>query len=111
MKNGSHLLLSAENSKQDPIWIYDVFDYDWYNGWALIDNPDTANRGKSADNPYYLPEPRVRSMNASLDGIFIFPASAGGSYILDDNGNATPFINGRSLQQLRMFDSQWWLQY
>lgn len=89
----AHVLLSVEKAHQSPIWGRD--DYKWYQGWGLLENPDTVNRGKTPDNPYYIANPRVVSRKSSLDGIIHFPTSSGlGSYILDANGNATPFVLG-----------------
>ncbi len=92
----THFLISAERSKQDPIWGYDLLDYGWYDAWSLIENPDTANRGKTPNNPYFLPARRVYSFTASLDGIFRFPPfnNTAPLYILDANGVATPFVKG-----------------
>jgi iron complex outermembrane receptor protein len=90
----SHLLVSAEKSEQDPLWGSDILEYDWYKARALIENPDTVNRGLSPSNPFFLPADRVYSMNYSLDGIFHLPANAGGTQILDANGNPSPFVLG-----------------
>jgi len=92
--DNTHLLVSLEKSDQDPIWGEQILEYDWYRARSLLENPDTANRGTSPDNPFYLPYDQVRSMNYSLDGIFHFPASAGGRQILDQNGNPSPFVMG-----------------
>jgi iron complex outermembrane recepter protein len=89
----THLLVSLEDAEQDPIW-HSRADYDWYQGRALIENPDTANRGTTPDNPWFLPYRNVVSRNASLDGILYLPDSAGGPQILDRNGNASPFVVG-----------------
>ena len=89
-----HVLVSAESSRQDGVWLYDLQDYGWYDAWSLLDNPDTENRGTSPDNPYYLPARKVYSINATLDGILHFPDSAGGRYIFDENGVAVPLERG-----------------
>ncbi|MEO8463928.1 MAG: TonB-dependent receptor [Gammaproteobacteria bacterium] len=86
----THLLVSAEKFSEDPIWTRD--GYDWYRGWALIQNPDAANRGKTPDNPVNLLYPQVVSNLGSLDGVVTF--SNGSKWILDPNGNATPFVAG-----------------
>lgn len=89
----AHVLVSLETSRQEPIWGRE--DYDWYEGWGLLENPDTTNRGTTPDNPYYLAFPDIVSRKSSLDGIVHFPVSSGlGSYIFDANGNATPFVLG-----------------
>src|SRR5690606_35588343 len=90
----THVLLSAEKSEQDPIWGEDILEYDWYKARSLLENPDTVNRGTTPDNPFFLPADRVYSRNYSLDGIFHLPDSAGGSQILDADGNPSPFILG-----------------
>jgi iron complex outermembrane recepter protein len=90
----THVLLSAERSEQDPIWGNQILDYDWYQANSLLENPDTANRGTSPDNPFFLPASQVRSRNYSLDGIFHLPDSAGGPQILDPNGTSSPFVLG-----------------
>jgi iron complex outermembrane receptor protein len=86
----THLLVSGEKFDQDPIWTRD--GYDWYKSWALIQNPDAANRGKTPDNPVNLLYPYVVSNVGSLDGIITF--AGGAKYILDANGNPTPFVPG-----------------
>jgi len=90
----THVLLSAERSEQDPVWGYDILDYDWYRARSLIENPDTVNRGTTPDNPFFLPADRVYSRNYSLDGIIHLPDAAGGAQILDANGNPSPFVLG-----------------
>ncbi|MFC1495291.1 TonB-dependent receptor domain-containing protein [Thermodesulfobacteriota bacterium] len=89
----THVLFSVEKSEQDPIQGYDILEYEWYNATSLLENT-AAGAGDSPDNPFYLPAQRVRSMNASLDGILLFPDSAGGRYIFDENGVTTPFVMG-----------------
>jgi outer membrane receptor protein involved in Fe transport len=89
----THLLLAGERFEQDPIWSRE--GYDWYEGWGLLQNPDTANRGRTPDNPVNLPYKHVVSRQASLDGIITFPAASGlGVWSVDPNGNATPFVLG-----------------
>lgn len=90
----THILVSLEKSEQDPIWGDQIYDYEWYNARALLENPDTVGRGLTPDNPFYLPYNDVRSMNYSLDGIFHFAAADGGRQILDASGNPSPFIMG-----------------
>jgi outer membrane receptor protein involved in Fe transport len=87
----THLLVSLEKNEQDPIWADQIYDYDWYSARALLENPDTVNRGLTPENPFYLPYNDVYSMNYSLDGIFHFPA---GRQILDANGTPSPFVMG-----------------
>src|SRR5690606_13744085 len=90
----THVLFSAETAEQDPIWGTDILDYDWYDARSLIENPDTANRGTTPDNPFFLPASKVYSRNYDINGIFHLPANAGGSQILDANGSPSPFIPG-----------------
>jgi outer membrane receptor protein involved in Fe transport len=94
----SHVLVSAERAKQDPIFGKRA-DYDWYQGWGLLENPDVANRGTSPDNPYYLAYPHVVSRKSSLDGIIHFAANSGvpagqRDWILQPDGTAIPFVLG-----------------
>src|SRR5690606_20342634 len=81
-------------SEQDPIWGGQILDYDWYQANALLENPDTVNRGTSPDNPFFLETSRVYSRNYSADGIFHLPDIAGGPQILDSSGNPSPFVLG-----------------
>lgn len=90
----THVLFAAETAEQDPIWGTDILDYDWYDARSLIENPDTANRGTTPDNPFFLPASKVYSRNYDINGIFHLPANAGGAQILDANGNPSPFIPG-----------------
>lgn len=90
----THVLLNVEKNEQDPIWGEDVLEYDWYRERSLIENPDTANRGLTPQNPFFLPGTRVRSRMSDADGIFHLPDAAGGPQILDRNGNPSPFIPG-----------------
>jgi outer membrane receptor protein involved in Fe transport len=92
--DNTNLLVSVEKSEQDPIRRNQILDYDWYQARALIENPDTVNRGLTPDNPFYLPVSDVRSLNYSLDGIFHFDNAIGGRQILDANGNPSPFVMG-----------------
>ncbi len=91
----THLLVSIEDAEQDPIW-HSRADYDWYQGWALIENPDVENRGTTPDNPWFLPYSHVVSRNASLDGILFLPPEAGGPQIFDPNGHFSPFVVGHA---------------
>lgn len=88
-----HVLLSYDKADQDPIWQEDRVGLDWYNSTALMENP-APGAGDSRDNPFYLPYDQVVSRNASLDGILHFPAAAGGDYIFNQNGQASPFVPG-----------------
>src|SRR5690606_34002736 len=90
----THVLLNVEKAEQDPIWGDEVLDYDWYQARSLIENPDTANRGTSPDNPFFLPATQVRSRMYDADGIFHLPDAAGGPRILDRNGSPSPFVLG-----------------
>lgn len=92
----THLLFSLEKNEQDPIRGDQIYNYDWYQARALLENPDTVNRGTTPDNPFYLPYNDVYSMNYSLDGIFHFPEAIGGRQILDVNGNPSPFVTGEA---------------
>lgn len=89
----TRVLLSAESSEQDPVWGNQILDYDWYQARSLLENP-SPDAGLTPDNPFYLPASQVYSRNYSLDGIFHLPDAAGGSQILDPNGNPSPFILG-----------------
>lgn len=90
----THVLLNAEKAEQDPIWGSEVLEYDWYQARSLIENPDTAGRGTSPDNPFFLPATQVRSRLYDADGIFHLPPAAGGPQILDRNANPSPYILG-----------------
>jgi iron complex outermembrane recepter protein len=89
----THLLVSLEKNEQDPIWGDQIYDYDWYNARALVNNP-AAGAGTSPDNPFYVAVSDVYSADYSLDGIIHLPAAAGGDQILDANGNPSPFVLG-----------------
>ncbi|MDX1561745.1 MAG: TonB-dependent receptor [Gammaproteobacteria bacterium] len=89
----THILLSAERSKQDPIWNQDILEYDWYTARDLIENPD-PNAGESPANPFFIEVHDVRSRNYDINGIFHLPAAAGGNQILDEDGNPSPFVLG-----------------
>ena len=92
LTDNTRMLISAEKSRQDPIRGYDLMDYDWYEGGALLNNP-AAGAGTTPDNPFYLYYPQVRSRSDSLDGIIDF-GGAVGQYIFNADGNATPFVLG-----------------
>ena len=64
-------------------------EYDWYRARALLENT-AAGAGTTQDNPAYVPYDQIRSMSYSLDGILYLPPAAGGSPILDTNGNPSP---------------------
>ena len=94
-----HLLLSADKYEQDAVIGYD--DYDWYTQTSLLPrtNADLVNgglRGSSPENSYYAPYQNVVSRTTSLDSVIHFwgPASALGSYDVDQNGNAAPWVLG-----------------
>jgi len=95
----THLLVSGETFDQDAIWSRD--GNDWYQGWALLQNP-SATRGQTADNPISLPYSRVVSRQGNYDGVLTFPltnptrpAPTGGAvWQLDANGVAGPFVVG-----------------
>lgn len=89
----THLLLSVEKADQDGIR-GNRADYDWYKGTVLLENPDTANRGTTPGNPFFLPYNNVVSRIAQLDGVLMFPAAAGGPLLFDKNGNTSPFVLG-----------------
>jgi outer membrane receptor protein involved in Fe transport len=89
----THLLVSLERSEQDPIWGEQILDYDWYRARALLENT-AAGAGTTRDNPAYVPYDQIRNLSASLDGILFLPAAAGGTQILDANGNPSPFVLG-----------------
>ena len=86
----THLLVSFEKNEQDPIWGDQIYDYDWYQARALVNNP-AAGAGTTPDNPFYIPANDVYSLDYSLDGIFHF---TGGELILDANGNPSPLVAG-----------------
>ena len=92
----THLLVSGEKFDEDPIWSRN--GYDWYQGWGLIQNPNAATRGRTPDNPVNLLYPHVVSNQASLDGVITF--SNGSKWILDKNGNATPFVVGSAADSI-----------
>jgi outer membrane receptor protein involved in Fe transport len=97
----THLLVSGETFDQDAIWSRD--GYDWYQGWALLQNPSAA-RGLTADNPVNLPYSHVVSRQGNYDGVLTFPLTnptrpppAGGAvWQLDANGNASAFVLGNA---------------
>jgi len=91
--DNTHVLVSLEKNDQDHIWGQQVLDYDWYRARALLENT-AAGAGTTQDNPAYVPYDQIRSMNFSLDGILYLPPAAGGSQILDANGNPSPFVLG-----------------
>jgi outer membrane receptor protein involved in Fe transport len=91
--DNTHVLVSLEKNDQDPIWDQQVLDYEWYRARALLENT-APGAGTTQDNPAYLPYDQIRSMNYSLDGILHLPPAAGGSQILDANGNPSPFVLG-----------------
>lgn len=93
LTDDTHVLVSLEKSEQDPIWKDDILGYDWFTNRGLIENPD-ANAGSSQSNPFYIAVDDIRSLNYDINGIFHLPAAAGGSQILDDNGNPSPYVNG-----------------
>lgn len=88
----THVLLSAETSKQNPIYGREGFD--WYSDTRYMQNPD-PNRGNSPQNPVNIPRPMVVPRNSSLDGVIQFPGrTALGSYIMDEKGVASPYVLG-----------------
>jgi outer membrane receptor protein involved in Fe transport len=89
----THLLVSLERSEQDPIWGYDILEYDWYKARALLEST-APGAGQSRENPALIAVDQVYSMNYSLDGILHFPAAQGGSQIFDASGNYSPFVLG-----------------
>ncbi|MFO7286536.1 MAG: TonB-dependent receptor [Gammaproteobacteria bacterium] len=89
----THFLLNAERERQDPIWGEDILEYEWYRSRALIENP-APNAGSSPDNPFYIAVDDVRSRSYDINGIFHLDDYGLGSYILDENGNPSPFILG-----------------
>lgn len=88
-----HLLLSAEKYEQDGVFTRG--GYDWYHAAGMLTNP-SATAGQTPDNPLRLPYANVVSRNASFDGVIQFPTNTAGigNYIVDPNGNATPFVLG-----------------
>jgi outer membrane receptor protein involved in Fe transport len=91
--DNTHLLVSLEKSEQDAIGGRQILEYDWYRARALIENT-AAGAGTTQNNPAFIPYDLIRSMNYSLDGILHLPPAAGGSQILDANGNPSPFVLG-----------------
>jgi outer membrane receptor protein involved in Fe transport len=89
----THVLVSLEKNEQDPIWGDEIYDYDWYQARALVNNP-AAGAGSSRENPFYVAVSDVYSSDYSLDGIFHLPASAGGDQILNATGTPSPFVQG-----------------
>jgi iron complex outermembrane receptor protein len=89
----THILFNVEKERQDPIRGRDVLRYDWYRNRGLINNP-AAGAGSSQDNPFYIAVNDVRARGYDIDGIFYLPAAAGGTQILDSNGNPSPYVLG-----------------
>jgi iron complex outermembrane receptor protein len=89
----THLLVSLERSEQDPIGGDQLLDYDWYRARALLENT-APGAGTTQDNPAFIPYDQIRNSSASLDGILFLPVAAGGTQILDANGNPSPFVPG-----------------
>jgi outer membrane receptor protein involved in Fe transport len=91
--DNTHLLVSLEKSEQDPIGGVQTLEYDWYRARALLENT-APGAGTTRDNPAYVPYEQIRNRSASLDGILYLPPAAGGTQILDANGNPSPFVLG-----------------
>ena len=89
----THLLVSLERSEQDPIWSEQVLNYDWYGARALLENT-APGAGTTRENPAFIPYDQISNRSASLDGILYLPPAAGGTQILDANGNPSPFVLG-----------------
>lgn len=89
----THLLVSLERSEQDPIGGEQLLDYDWYRARALLENT-APGAGTTQDNPAFIPYDQIRNSSASLDGMLFLPAAAGGTQMLDANGNPSPFVPG-----------------
>ena len=91
--DNTHLLVSLEKNDQDAIGGEQTLEYDWYRARALLENT-APGAGTTRDNPAYVPYDQIRNLSASLDGILYLPAAAGGTQILDANGNPSPFVLG-----------------
>ena len=48
----THLLVSLERSEQDPIWGYDILDYDWYKARALLESSRTSRYAPTPERTY-----------------------------------------------------------
>ena len=91
--DNTHVLVSLEKNDQDAIGGEQTLEYDWYRARALLENT-APGAGTTPDNPAYVPYDQIRNLSASLDGILYLPAAAGGTQILDANGNPSPFVLG-----------------
>ena len=91
--DNTHLLVSLEKNDQDAIGGEQTLEYDWYRARALLENT-APGAGTTPDNPAYVPYDQIRNLSASLDGILYLPPAAGGTQILDANGNPSPFVLG-----------------
>ena len=91
--DNTHLLVSLERGEQDPIGGEQTAEYDWYKSRALLENT-APGAGTTPDNPAFVPYDQVRNLSASLDGLLYLPAAAGGTQMLDANGNPSPFVLG-----------------
>jgi outer membrane receptor protein involved in Fe transport len=91
--DNTHLLVSLERSQQDAIGGEQTLEYDWYRARALLENT-APGAGTTPDNPAWVPYDRVRNLSASLDGLLFLTPAAGGTQMLDANGNPSPFVLG-----------------
>jgi len=92
LKNGLHLLLSAEKSSREAIAGSQITEYDWYDEGAMLSNPD-PNAGDSINNPLYLRYPQVRSFIGNEDGVFNLGGTIG-RYGVNADGSVFPWVMG-----------------
>ncbi len=91
----TRVLLSLEKAEQDPIYGDKLNEYSWYDSVGLVPNPN-ADAGSSRKNPYYIPVRKLYSNTGSINGIFTFPASAGGWYTFEGT-EAVPYVASSGL--------------
>jgi iron complex outermembrane receptor protein len=103
----TNILVSYEKTGQE-----DIFgkrdQYGWYDGSSLLPNPDTANRGTTPDNPYWLVYPDVRPYTDSRGGILDFTDVGGGYYIWDESaGKFVPYVMGDVCNAYGCSNARW----
>jgi outer membrane receptor protein involved in Fe transport len=91
----THVLFSAEKGEQDPIYGYQLGEYEWYHSTGLVKNP-SPTAGTTPDNPFFIPVNNLYTTTASPDGILRF-ADPVGWYTFDGNGYAIPYVKGTGL--------------
>ena len=86
----AHVLVSGEYYSADPV--NHITDRDWYEGWSLVNNPDT-----SASAPRYLRLPHVVSSIATFGGLInsgVPTSSALYRRYFNPDGSLSPFVLG-----------------